>query len=406
MAFLQSLRLDGLLSFAPGSEAIPLTGLNVLIGPNGSGKSNLIEAIDLLHAAPTGLANAIRLGGGAEEWLWKGKNGAATATIDAVISTPSRRMPDLRYKLEFQAVGQGFAIVRELIEDAKPNLATLLATRGEVVAHYRMEGGKYSIQKRKSKGHVARDVESQSTLRANGAAAFRLDESILFQRKEPEIYPELTWLGERFSRIQIARDYTAGRAAQWRKAQPANQPTDALLPDSSNLALVLNELEHSDAWPEFNRLMQRFLPRYKRCSVKVFAGGVQLYMHEEGLKNPVPAARLSDGTVRFIMLLALLLSPNPPPLICIDEPELGLHPDALSLLANLLVESSARIQIIVTTHSDALVSALTEYAESVLVCEYIGRTVIRRLEAAKLKHWLDKYRLGEIWRIGEIGGNP
>ncbi len=402
MAFLQSLHLDGLLSFAPGSEVIPLTNLNVLIGPNGSGKSNLIEAIDLLHAAPTGLANAIRLGGGAEEWVWKGTNGGAAATIDAVIAAPRRRTPDIRYKLAFQPVGLGFEIVSELIEETKPRSST----PGEVVSHYRLEGGKFSIRKRKRIGDGARDVESKSTSRGNGASALRRDESILLQRKEPDIYPELTWLGEQFSRIHIARDFTLGRAAPWREPQRGDLPTDALLADSSNLALVLNELEHSAAWPEFNRLMQRFLPRYQRFNIKVFAGNVQFFLHEEGLQKPVPATRLSDGTVRFITLLALLLSPNPPPLLCIEEPELGLHPDALSLLADLLVEASARTQIIVTTHSDALVSALTEYADSVLVCEHLGRTVVRRLEAAKLKHWLDKYRLGEIWRIGEIGGNP
>ena len=141
MAFLQSLRLDGLLSFAPGSEAIPLTGLNVLIGPNGSGKSNLIEAIDLLHAAPMGLANAITLGGGAVEWIWKGKNGGSTATIDTVITAPRRRVPDIRYKLAFRSVGQGYQIVSELIEETKPRSST----PGKVVSHYRLDGGKYSI---------------------------------------------------------------------------------------------------------------------------------------------------------------------------------------------------------------------------------------------------------------------
>ncbi len=73
MQFLTSLLLNEFLSFAPGSEAIPLTPLNVLIGPNGSGKSNLIEAIELLHATPTAFASAIRDGGGVREWLWKGK---------------------------------------------------------------------------------------------------------------------------------------------------------------------------------------------------------------------------------------------------------------------------------------------------------------------------------------------
>jgi predicted ATPase len=105
-------------------------------------------------------------------------------------------------------------------------------------------------------------------------------------------------------------------------------------------------------------------------------------------------------------LLAVLLSPNPPPLVCIEEPELGLHPDALMLLGEVLIEASARTQLIVTTHSDTLVSALTDHADSVLVCEHIGQTQVHRVDADKFRHWLEKYRLGEIWRLGKLGGNP
>jgi predicted ATPase len=101
-----------------------------------------------------------------------------------------------------------------------------------------------------------------------------------------------------------------------------------------------------------------------------------------------------------------LLNPQSTPLICIEEPELGLHPDAISLLAELLIEASARTQLVVTTHSDVLVSALTEQAESVLVCDYLKNgTELRRVESAKLAHWLKKYRLGEVWRLGKLGGN-
>jgi predicted ATPase len=103
---------------------------------------------------------------------------------------------------------------------------------------------------------------------------------------------------------------------------------------------------------------------------------------------------------------ALLLMPTPPPLVCIEEPELGLHPDALSLVAELLVAASERTQIIVTTHSDALVSAFTDRVESVLVCEHRGGTELQTLDAARLRHWLDNYRLGDLWRMGELGGNP
>lgn len=129
-------------------------------------------------------------------------------------------------------------------------------------------------------------------------------------------------------------------------------------------------------------------------------------MHETGMKTPMPAVRLSDGTLRLLGLLAILLSPSPAPLICIDEPEMGLHPDAIQMLAELFVEASERTQLIVTTHSDVLVSALTEHAESVLVCENNGGTRIKALENAKLQFWLDRYRLGDLWRMGEIGGNP
>jgi predicted ATPase len=103
----------------------------------------------------------------------------------------------------------------------------------------------------------------------------------------------------------------------------------------------------------------------------------------------------------------MLCHPSPPPLICLEEPELGLHPDILPTIVELLIEASKRSQLIVTTHSDVIISALSDYPESVLVCEReISGTHLRRLEKDQLDEWLQKYRLGELWRMGEIGGNP
>ncbi len=106
-------------------------------------------------------------------------------------------------------------------------------------------------------------------------------------------------------------------------------------------------------------------------------------------------------------LVALLVDPQPPKLLCIEEPELGLHPDLIPKIADLLVEASKRTQIIVTTHSDILVDAMTEHPEYVVVVEkHNGSTVARRLENnERLQSWLEKYRLGEVWASGEIGGN-
>jgi len=140
-------------------------------------------------------------------------------------------------------------------------------------------------------------------------------------------------------------------------------------------------------------------------TTKIQGGTVQVFLHEKGLNSPVPATRLSDGTLRYLCLLTILCHPEPPPLVCIEEPELGLHPDILPSLGELLIEASERTQLIVTTHSDTLVSALSDVPEAVLVCEQEeSGSALRRLERGTLAEWLEKYSLGELWRKGEIGG--
>ena len=416
MPFLNSLKLDGILSFPPGSEAIPLTPLNVLIGPNGSGKSNLIEGIELLRSLPTGFASAIRQGGGVQEWLWKGDPSLDVARIEVEVEQvilgqflhlPLGKRPAIRYEIEFAPLGPYVEITNEIIQDAFPSSIETEEQR----FYYRLEGGISVISAKTVPGSL-----TQTALGLNGGdlrdqrnldpKSLKLYESILMQVKDSQAYPELTELGQRFAQIQTFREWNFGPGSEVRQFQRTDMPTEALLPDSRNLGLLLNQLDHSDRWSEFNEYLSRFLPRFQRYSTRVESGTVQFYLHEKGMRLPIPAKRLSDGTIRFIAILAQLLSPTPPPLICMEEPELGLHPDAVALLAELLHEASSRTQLIVTTHSDALVSALTEYADSVLVCEYLGGTVMKRVDSSKLKFWLDKYSLGEIWRIGEIGGNP
>lgn len=115
----------------------------------------------------------------------------------------------------------------------------------------------------------------------------------------------------------------------------------------------------------------------------VTGGTVSLFLEERGNRS-IPASRLSDGTLRYLSLLAVLLHPEPPPLTCIEEPELGLHPDLLPTLADLMIAASERSQLVVTTHSDVLVDALTDRPESVIVCEkQDGLTEMRRLDRAQ-----------------------
>jgi hypothetical protein len=169
--------------------------------------------------------------------------------------------------------------------------------------------------------------------------------------------------------------------------------------DAANIALVLNDLEHR------SNLRRSLVEKLKNAdesiedfSTRVLGGTIQLFLHYSGLKSPVPATRLSDGTVRYLCLLAVLCHPSPPPLVCLEEPELGLHPDLLPGLADLLVEASHRMQLIVTTHSDVLVDGLTKVPEAVIVCEKRnGQTVMARRTSEELAKWMkEDYGLGQL----------
>ena len=387
---IQTLRLSGLLSFAPDSAPLDLRDLNVLIGANGSGKSNLIEAIELLAATPRDLAATIRDGGGPSEWLWKG-DANGPAEIDAVLEGAPTGRP-LRYRIRFNAVQSRVEVTDEAIEEIAPAPGRPLGS--DVFFYYRFQQGNPVINVADGPRYLQREN-------------LLPDQSVLAQRKDPDLYPEVTWVGERLGAFHTFREWSFGRYVALRQPQPADLPEDRLLSDSRNLALVLNQIEHDSGGTKLNVLMQRFYPRFERLSTRISGGTVQFYLHERGFRAPIPAMRLSDGTIRFIALTAALLARDPPPLLCIEEPELGLHPDALPLLGELLVEASAKTQLIVTTHSDALVSALIDHVDAVVACERLGEgTVLQRLDPSQLAAWLDDYRLGDLWRMGELGANP
>lgn len=396
---IQSIKLQNFLSFGPDAGEIELKSLNVLIGPNASGKSNLIEAIGFLRASPTNLSSPIRDGGGVMEWLWKGSQKTPIAEVNTTISYTEGIMP-LRHKISFTMVGQRFELVDEAVENERPDYPSL----PDVRFYYRYRGGHpvlsvYADQT----GKIDPRSRLERKLRREDLA---LDQSVLSQRKDPDQYPEITYLGNQYSRIRLYREWNLGRYTLPRLPQKADLPDDFLLEDISNLGLVLNNLEHQ---PGVRGLLleklKQFHESFTDISTKIHGGTVQIFLHEDGLYQPVPATWLSDGTLRYLCLLAILCHPSPPPLVCIEEPELGLHPDILPTVAELLIEASHRMQLIVTTQSDILVDALTETPEAILVSEkHDGSTTMKRLKQEDLSAWLKKYALGELWRMGEIGG--
>ena len=394
------LRIKNLLSFGE-TQDISLKPLNVLIGPNGSGKSNLIETIILLQAAAKDFSIPFSQGGGITEWLWKGADPFVTAEIEALISYPESDMP-LRYKIDFTRVGHRVELIDEAVENEKPR-----SGERDVYFFYRYQKGNpvFNVRSKSDEPVGFGRGRKQRHLRRED---LNPGQSVLSQRKDPDHYPEITYLGELFSKFRFYREWIFGRHNPARSPQPADLQEDYIWENGRNLAVVINNLLNNPITKKL--LLEKlkiFNPFFEDVKIGISGGSVLLHLHERAINEPIPATRLSDGTLHYLSLLTMLCHPSPPPLICIEEPELGLHPDTLPMVAELLVEASQRSQIIVTTHSDVLISALTDYPESVLVCERkISGTQLRRLEKEQLEEWLKKYRLGELWRIGEIGGNP
>ncbi len=378
---LHELKIQGILSFGP-AVAFPLRPLNVLVGPNGSGKSNLVEALDLLRSSPTKLTAPIRAAGGAfRDWLWKGPT--IFPEVEAVIKN-TWTGHFTRHRIEFNDLAQQLEVLGETITTwDKQEPRTLFEYLNVSPVLFGRSG-------------------QRRGLRPEELAP---DESILSQIKDPFQYPELDRLGKAYASIRSYREWSFGIGSVLRKPQPADMPSGRLAEDFSNLALFLNRLRGNP--PAKRVLIERLRDLYDGIDDfhdDVKGNTVEIFLTEGD--HVIPASRLSDGTLRYLCLLAILCDPEPPPLICIEEPELGLHPDLLPTIADLLVEASARTQLIVTTHSDIIVDALSEQPESVVVVEkHEGATQLRRLEAtAELKQWLERYRLGELWIRGEIGG--
>jgi len=386
MEFIKHIKASNILSFGQEGLDLPLGKLNVLIGPNGSGKSNFLELFALLRATPTDLQDVIRKGGGVFEWIWKGSVNAE-ASLDVIVDK-HKPMP-IRHHLSFNESGARFHLLDEQIENAAP-----LGEQLQPFFYYRYYRGNPMINN-------INGVERRLTRDSVDA-----DSSILSQRRDPDTYPELSYLAEAYEKIRLYREWHFGRDSEYRKPQPSDQRRDRLSEKFENIALIINRIQHNPkAKKELTEHLKYLYNGLTDVVITIVEGGyTQIYFIEGEFS--IPATRLSDGSLRYLCLLAILLDPTPPPLICIEEPELGMHPDILPKIADLLIAASERTQIVMTTHSDVLIDALSEHPEAILVCEkHEGSTNIRRLDPETMSHWLQQYRLGQLWSMGEIGGN-
>ena len=405
---LNSLHLENILSFK--DTELELQPLNVLIGPNGSGKSNLIDVIALLRAAPDDVAGFLRRNGPAGAWPWQGAYAVKTlfqvATVNAVLSP---FLIQVKYELGAHIADDMVYFLTERLDEVEPD--PVLPGKFDYISPvFQSADGKGRIWPIRDGGVPPRYEDDPVDI------AITRGRSVLSEVRHPVNHPALTMTAHGFSRIRIYRNWHLGRDSAVRRPQPTDGPVDFLEEDFSNLALVVNDLLERGVQSSLDEYLQQFYESYESLRTRVFGNTIQLTVRERGMSGSLPATRLSDGTIRFIALLAILCHPEPPPLICIEEPELAMHPDALMLVRDLLLAASERTQIIVTTHSTELMNLFTPEPDVVVVCDRdaVKGTRFHRMSRQELNDWqstyeqigneLVVYKLREMWMSGSMGG--
>lgn len=183
---------------------------------------------------------------------------------------------------------------------------------------------------------------------------------------------------------------------------------DALHGNASNIVAFLMKMakDHPQNYAQITETVRQVAPFFGEFALKeVTPGQTQLLWKDRFSDLLYYPSQLSDGTLRYICLAALLLQPTPPSTIIIDEPELGLHPYAIKLLASMLHEAATRVQLVVSTQASLLLDELTPEQVTV-VNQRNGESVLERLDPDKLADWLKEYTLGQLWEKNELGGLP
>jgi predicted ATPase len=404
------IKIEGFRSFK--NVELEMPRLAVLIGPNGGGKSNFIDLLMLMADAGRGeLAVGINRRGGfhniaygfdpSQEVRAEFHFRELRSQISITVFVPEQRAFDITYRVGLRGLGVNFRIWEEQVRVKPPDepsfdyggaakmIVNTMVNRNDRETVFRSsKGAEQQLDERKS----VEDIELA-----------------IFQVRDPDKYKEPWLVLQQLQGMAFYRDIGVGPESRVR--QPALiRPDILLLPDGSNLSSVLFSIQqdHPDLWSEISDHLHTAYPDFVR--LKVSAGGgdgkVHLRWFERHFENEgISANLLSDGTLKLLCLIAILKSPNPPLLICIDEPELGLHPDWIKLVAELLQDAATRTQVIVATHSPYIVAKLEP--EQVIVAEKVdGATQLKQLRTPDLENFLKDFSLAELWLSGEIGGRP
>ncbi len=370
--------------------------LNVLIGPNGSGKSNVLRALALLQQAASGeLPQAVVKQGGIATLLW------------------DRRATELTWTLKTDPLGQQWDLTRDALT-YELRLRQLGSTSSyrieyEILGKYhqmetRQRPQPFKFLERDPRHAVTFDFEERALAAHEGSVPD--EQPLLSMMSGPFGNPVVIDFRDRLASWGIYHDLHVDQQAAVRQAAVARLEK-RVAADGQNLIPVLHTLYtgHREFKKSVDSAMRAaFGTDFEELVFPPAADQrVQLRIRWRSLNTEQSAADLSDGTNRFLMLLAIFASPAPGALIAVDEPEVGLHPSMFPIVAEFAVEAATRTQVVLTTHSPQFLDAFGKDAPTTAVTRWTdGETRLSVIDGEELRRWLQEYSLGALFRSGEL----
>jgi predicted ATPase len=355
---------------------LALGELNVVTGANGSGKSGLYRALKLLAEIAQGrIIQSLAAEGGLQSTLWAGPEEISRAMKAGrhPIQGTVRKKP-ISLRLGFSGTGYGYAIDLGLPTQSRskfsgdPEIKAESQWIGEVLGRsnvFAVRNGP-SVRIRADNGEWRQAFQQLASF-----------DSMMTHCSDPRDAFELLYLREQMRDWRFYDHLRTDRDAAARRPQIGTY-TPVLASDGADFAAAVQTIREIGAADELDDAIADAFPG-AHVEVVSADGYFELEMHQQGLLRPLKAAELSDGTLRYLLLVAALLSPRPPGLMILNEPETSLHPELLAPLGRLIVAASKRSQIIVVSHASALVSALDGEADSrqIVLEKQLGETLVR-----------------------------
>ena len=339
---------------------IPLDRLNLVTGPNGSGKSNLYRALRLLAETAQGrVIPSLAREGGLQSTLWAGPETFSRAMLrgEHPVQNVVRKNP-VSLRLGFAGDDFSYAIDLGLPPPPSGAFGHDPEIKRECIWHGQKLRPSAVLVDRTGPLVKAREEKNSWTIITHSLASF---DSMMTHCADPRHTPEMLMLREEMRAWRFYDHFRTDAAAPARLPQIGTH-TPILSHDGADLAAALQTIRQIGDSGALDRAIDDAFPG-GRVAVNHDAGWFEIEMQQHGLLRPLKAAELSDGTLRYLLWVAALLTPRPPGLLVLNEPETSLHPDLLPALGRLIAQTAERSQALVVSHAPTLIDALQQRPE-------------------------------------------